>query len=352
MHSFQLSAFGWRFACAAGAFAALLGSGACGPIGGVSGDASAAVAGSAGTSASGGAGPVLLPDPPAFKVVGYQPSWAGTIAALQFDKLNYIDYAFATESADGSVALPQPTSPLTGLVGKAHQAGVRVLLSVGGWNNGDDSAFNALSADAVARTKFATTLEGYVDQYQLDGVDIDWEFPGTSDAQNYTAMMQELSAHLNPKGKLITIAGAPSNYGSEGITADSIPYIDMVNIMAYDGGSGPDHSPYSLAQNALAFWQSKGFPPNKLILGVPFYSRPSNTPYSALVKLDPAASNEDQVNTPAGEEYYNGIPTVQAKTALAMTQGGGIMAWDLSQDTSASNVSLVSAIYAKIHATP
>ena len=88
------------------------------------------------------------------------------------------------------------------------------------------------------------------------------------------------------------------------------------------------------------------------ILGVPFYSRPSNTPYSALVTLDPAASTKDQIATAAGEEYYNGIPTVQAKTALAMTQGGGIMAWDLSQDTRVANLSLVSAIYAKIHATP
>jgi chitinase len=356
MHFFRGTAFWSRFTASACAALAVLAGAACGPIGGVADDSSAtaagAAAGAAGTSASGGAAPVTLPDPPAFKVVGYQPSWAGTIAALQFDKLNYIDYAFATEAADGSVALPQPSSVLATLVSKAHQAGVRVLLSIGGWNNGNDSAFVALSADANARTKFATTLDGQVDLYKLDGVDIDWEFPGANDAANYTAMMQELSAQLKPKGKLITIAGAPSNYGSEGITADAIPFIDMVNIMAYDGGSGPDHSPYALAQNALTFWQSKGFPPDKLILGVPFYSRPSNTPYSALVTLDPAASTEDQIATAAGEEYYNGIPTVQAKTALAMTQGGGIMAWDLSQDTPVANLSLVSAIYAKIHATP
>jgi chitinase len=353
MHSFQGTASGSRFSGSAGirVLGAVLGVAlaACGPIGGVAGDdgtPAAAQAGSAGTSAS--AAPVVLPDPPAFKVVGYQPSWAGTIVGLQFDKLNYIDYAFALEAADGSVTLPKPTSLLAGLVEKAHQSGVRVLLSIGGWNNGDDSAFNTLSANADARTKFATTLDGYVDQYQLDGVDIDWEFPEADVAQGYTAMMMELSAYLKPKGKLITIAGAAFSDGSGGITTDAIQYIDMVNIMAYDGNNGAGHSPYSFAQSSLTLWQGKGFPMSKLILGVPFYSRPSNTPYSALVTQSPAAANEDQL----GNEYYNGIPTVQAKTALAMTQGAGIMAWDLSQDTRNTDLSLVSAIYTKIHAAP
>jgi len=150
MQSSQGNAFGSRIL----ASARLLGTAfvcavcACGPIGGVAGDdgTPAADQGGAGTGASGGAAPVVLPDPPAFKVIGYQPSWAGTVVGLQFDKLNYIDYAFAIEAADGSVTLPKPTSLLSSLVSKAHQSGVRVLLSVGGWNNGDDSAFNTLSA--------------------------------------------------------------------------------------------------------------------------------------------------------------------------------------------------------------
>jgi hypothetical protein len=57
-------------------------------------------------------------------------------------------------------------------------------------------------------------------------------------------------------------------------------------------------------------------------------------------------------------QFYNGIPTIQAKTSLAMSTGGGIMAWDLSQDShcptggctaDAPDLSLLSAIYAVSH---
>jgi GH18 family chitinase len=331
---------------------------ACGPIGGVGDEASGGQPGSAGASAldSAGAGPVTLPPPPAFKVVGYWPSWAGSALNVQTNKLNYINYAFAKEGADGSVTLTPPTKPLGDLVKQGHAAGARVLLSVGGWNNGDATPFATLSGNPTARAAFVSAVDGLIDQFQLDGIDIDWEFPRGDVVASYTALMQALSATLRPKNKLVTIAAAPSNYGSEGITADALQYIDLVNIMAYDGGQGAGHSPFALAQNALQFWAGKGLPASKAILGVPFYSQPGLTAYSALVRSDPSAANVDQV----GDQFYNGIPTVQAKTDLAMTSGGGIMAWDLSQDShcpsggcdaTTPDVSLLSAIYARSHST-
>ena len=327
----------------------MLGLAACGPLGGVD-DGGLGAGGQAGVAGgtSAGAGAPALPPEPAFKLVGYQPSWSGKAASLQFDKLNYVNFAFATELADGSVTLPQPTQQLLALSSLAHKSGVRVLLSVGGWNNGDASAFSTLSASATARAKFAATVDSYVDQFALDGIDIDWEYPRADAAASFTALMQEISARLRPKGKLLTIAAAPATYGSEGVTADALPYLDFVNIMAYDGGQGSGHSPYTLAQSALQTWASKGLPASKAILGVPFYSRPGNTAYAKLVTQDPNAANVDQLN----DQYYNGIPTVQAKTALAMSTGGGIMAWDLSQDVSTPGLSLVSAIFATAHPSP
>ena len=302
----------------------------------------------------------MLPAPPAFKVVGYWPSWVGSSANVQVSKLNYINYAFALENADGSITLSPPTKPLADLAKQGHAAGARVLLSIGGWNGGDASPFSTLSANPTARATFVTAVETLLDQFQLDGIDIDWEFPRADVTASYTALMQDLSATLKPKDKLVTIAAAPSSYGSEGITADALQYIDLVNIMAYDGGSGAGHSPFALAQSSLQFWLSKGLPASKAILGVPFYSQPSHTAYSALVGMNPSAANLDQMN----DQFYNGIPTIQAKTSLAMTTGGGIMAWDLSQDShcpggsctaDTPDLSLLSAIYAASHpgaATP
>ncbi len=327
---------------------------ACGPIGGVDDSASGGRSSTSSSAAGGPAAvstPVVLPDLPAFKVVGYLPTWANNSAGLQFSKLNFVNYAFAIEHADGSVSLTQPTKPLVDLVARGHAAGVRVLLSVGGWNDGHDEAFNALAADPTARAAFATAIDGYMDQYQLDGVDIDWEFPEENVAASFLAMIREVSGRLKPKGRLVTIAGAAFRGGAAGVTSDALPYIDLVNIMAYDGDNGSGHSPYAFAQASLQLWLDKGVPASKAILGIPFYSRPSNTAYSALVGQNAQAADLDQLN----DQFYNGIPTVRAKTALALSSAGGIMAWDLSEDAAVTpnspDVSLVSAIYAAGHPT-
>jgi len=225
---------------------------------------------------------------------------------------------------------------------------VRVLLSVGGWNDGNDRPFNDLSANPATRATFAANLDSIVDQYQLDGIDVDWEFPEPALSGQFTSLMQDLSAKLKPKGKLLTIAGGADQYGGGGVSAEALAYIDFVNIMAYDGGQGAGHSPYSLAQSSLSFWLAKGLAPAKAIVGVPFYSRPGYQTYAAIVAQNPDFANMDEVN----QQFYNGIPTVQAKTALAMSSAGGIMAWDLSQDTRTLELSLLSAIYTKSHPTP
>ena len=359
MHSQQRGAVGTAFVGTFCAWVGLLTLAACGPLGGVEGDGAFAGAGgqaaaSAGAGNGASAGAVVLPDPPAFKVVGYEPQWASSLAGLQIDKLDYVNFAFVLEAPDGSVAAPAPAKMLVDLVSAGHAVGTRVLLSVGGWNNGNDSAFETLAANADARAKFASTLDGYVDQFQLDGVDIDWEFPGAASANNFTAMIRELSAKLKPKGKLVTIAGAAFSDGAAGVTAEALAYIDLVNIMAYDGDPGAGHSPYAFAQSSLQLWLGKGLPASKAMLGVPFYSQPSYKTYSELIAKDPANANLDQVDVAdtsgtVKRQYYNGIPTIQAKTALAMSSAGGIMAWDLSQDSHTVDLSLLSAIYSKSH---
>lgn len=130
-----------------------------------------------------------------------------------------------------------------------------------------------------------------------------------------------------------------SSWGSGGITSAVYPLMDFLNLMAYDGGDGAAHSPYSFAVSAIDFWSGKGLPARQMVLGVPFYARPSWRPYSALVAEDPAAAQQDQL----GSDYYNGIPTMQAKTELAIERASGVMIWELTQDTQ-DDTSLLGAI--------
>ena len=63
-----------------------------------------------------------------------------------------------------------------GLIGQAHAQGAQVYVSIGGWSLSD--AFPKLAASAPGRRNFAKNCVGLVREYGLDGVDIDWEFPG------------------------------------------------------------------------------------------------------------------------------------------------------------------------------
>src|SRR5882724_2771274 len=108
-----------------------------------------------------------------FKVVGYMPSWAGSVSAVQYSKLTHINYAFLLPNSDGSLQAIDNASKLQSLISTAHSNGVKVQISVGGWNNGDDSHFETLAANTGSRTAFVNNLVSFVSQYGLDGVDID-----------------------------------------------------------------------------------------------------------------------------------------------------------------------------------
>src|SRR5688500_17981435 len=83
-----------------------------------------------------------------FKVVGYMPSWAGSVNSIQYNKLTHINYAFALPTASGGLQPIENPSKLQSLVATAHTNGVKVLIAVGGWNDGNDSGFETLASSA------------------------------------------------------------------------------------------------------------------------------------------------------------------------------------------------------------
>ncbi|WP_433797296.1 glycosyl hydrolase family 18 protein [Actinoplanes sp. CA-252034] len=281
--------------------------------------------------------------PNGFKSVGYMPSWAGSVTAVQYSKLTHINYSFALPNANGTLQPIDNTAKLQQLVALGHQNNVKVSLAVGGWNDGNDSAFESLAANAGTRTTFVNALMSVVRQYNLDGIDIDWEYPDPgASGNNYTALMGQLSTALHNEGKLLTAAVVSEGGTANGVQPAVFGYVDWLNIMAYDGGS--PHANYDWSIAAANFWKNRGLPKAKTVLGVPFYSRPGYLTYAQLVALDPANANRDCTTANGAQECYNGLPTIRRKTQWALANAGGIMNWELSQDATGAN-SLVSAIY-------
>ncbi len=268
------------------------------------------------------------------KIVGYTPSWLGSANDIDYDRLTHINYAFALPTASGGLQAIENPAKLQSLVSQGHAKGVKVLIAIGGWDLGDgggnDGRFNTLAASASSRNNFVNNVLSVINQYNLDGADIDWEFPepvnGAPD-NNFTLLMGQLSAALHNQGKLLTAAVNGSAWAADGISSQVFGYVDFLNIMAYDGDAGAGHSPYSYAESALNYYKGRGLPAAKAVIGVPFYARPSWKGYNTLI-----AEGADPYSDYFNGDYYNGINTIKAKTALAKSQGGGIMIWTLDHD--------------------
>ncbi len=276
-------------------------------------------------------------DTSGFKVVGYMPSWQGSASGIQYDKLTHINYSFLLPNSDGSLRPLDNISKMQQIVTQGHAQGVKILIAVGGWMDGNDSAFTTLAANQTTRTTFINNLVNFVNQYNLDGVDMDWEYPREgNEPQNYELLMEELGQAMHSRGKLLTAAVVVSGWNADGVLSGVFDDVDFLNIMAYDG---PSHGSMSQATGGLDYWLGRGLPKSKAVLGVPFYSRPQVKSYSELLAMgaNPNSDSYQGMN-------YNGVPTIKAKTEMAIQRGGGIMMWELSHDTSSATTSLLVAI--------
>jgi GH18 family chitinase/chitodextrinase len=283
------------------------------------------------------------------RIVGYMPYWAGDVNLIQYSKLTHINYAFALPNADGTIKPIADVPRLQTIVSKAHAAGGKVLIAIGGWSdNGEvlDGRFEQLAGDAASRARFVTAAMGLVSTYNLDGVDIDWEYPDAGQSSNnYDLLMTALSAQLKPQGKLLS-AAVTASYNGEGISLTALSKMDYVNIMAYDENEF-QHSTFDFAVQSLNYWAGRGVAKNKLNLGVPFYGKQGGeVPYSTILSRggDPNADVFGSIG-------YNGLVTMRKKAQYVKDQGyGGIMIWELSEDVTNAN-SLVSAIYGVLGGT-
>jgi GH18 family chitinase len=295
--------------------------------------------------------PTVIPSPTPSQFIILAYATEGIVAEIiPYDKLTHINYAFLTPQADGTFNPFNNGWKLKQIVAAGHTKNVKVLISVGGW--GWDEQFETMAASPESRKAFVQNLKAFVDEYQLDGADIDWEYPDAGESsQHFLSLIKELRAALPEK--LLTTAVVSYGDNALGIHSETFELFDFVNVMTYDG---PDHGTMEQFEKGLAYWSERGLPKEKIVMGMPFYSHVKESSaegvsFAKLVQADPAAAQVDEFDYYGMTEVYNGIPTVRAKTRLAMEKASGVMFWALEHDAQ-GEFSLVNAIYQTAHPKP
>lgn len=293
-----------------------------------------------------------------FKVIGYISARHDHLLASLEMKLPYvthINYAFANPTEDGSGELqPFDREKFGKAVAIVKAANKKIFLSFGGWQGDDDGydlAYEKIAADAAAKAIFINNIMQLVREYDLDGIDMDWEYPRVQYADEYADFIEDLAKALQADQKLLTAAviGTKTKVTDSGDGAAyldrAVKAFDWLNLMAYDV-TPDDHSPYSAAQDSLDYWLGqRQLPANKAVLGLPMYARPSWRTYSAVIADNPSLACVDSVNFEGKTDYYNGLPTIKKKTQLAVREKlAGVMVWELPQDASDANLSIMKAI--------
>lgn len=249
------------------------------------------------------------PDPqasPQYRVVAYVASWSMP-AVIHPEKLTHINFAFARIDGDGRIGFAdanQPAALQSLLALKKRSPGLKILVSVGGWGaeGFSDAALTVASRDAFAQSAVELLLE-----HDVDGIDLDWEYPGQGaagikyrpeDRQNFTLLLLAVRTRLDAasdaggrRGRdryLLTIASADREYFEHTEMDKLHVHLDWLNIMAYDffnsltPTTGHHAGLYAAefaaprdrdADSSVRQHLEAGIPPEKLVLGVAFYGR-------------------------------------------------------------------------------
>ena len=280
--------------------------------------------------------------------------------SLPLQKLTHIIFSF-TEVIGNEMKFKNDSSGLMlkRLVEmKKTNPNLKVMIACGGW--GGSGGFSEMSRTPETRKKFVESVVRFIKEYKLNGLDIDWEYPGMigignpfipDDKENFSSLMRELRESLDKtgKGKVLTFAVAGWEEFFNHVELDKVmPYATYMNVMSYDLAGGDDHftshhtnlgwvkmedikgtpaekkiieegdstKPYS-AEKIISYCMGKGVNPGQIIIGSGFYGK-------AWIGVPPANDGLYQLNRGPWKER-NSYAVIREKRE---NTNGFIRHWD------------------------
>lgn len=303
---------------------------------------------------------------------------------INFRLYTHLCHAFVTADAEGDIQKSGDV-PNREIVGQAHKAGVKVMLSLGGW--GWDKQFAAIVSKQETEERYARAVIEMVDSFDYDGIDLDWEYP---DTEKEVVGFERLSRRfrndldaigLKKKRRMVLTMAASSNKGTLKWLSKEflVKTMDWINVMTYDyAGDWTDyaghHSPLFASSKQPAgqarstemtmtyLLQERGFPARMLAVGLPLYGRgfAVSEPYASTknaTKIGLPQGNyrnlnklehdqgwtrlwDDETKNPwliardrSAVIGYDDVESISIKTEWAMSQGfRGVFFWEIGAD--------------------
>ncbi|KAI9574703.1 glycoside hydrolase family 18 protein [Boletus coccyginus] len=232
----------------------------------------------------------------------YYPDWAPP-NSIDYSLFDNIIFAFALPDQNYQLRWDSDQAPslLASIVPAAHAAASKVSLSIGGWTGSRPVPyFSNAVATPQSREIFANNILDTYKQYDLDGIDIDWEYPGqvgqpgnaesATDSSNMLQFFKLLQQKLPPLAMISAAVQDSPFVGPDGHPMKDVSafsqFVDWITLMNYDtyetreppgpnaplsDACGNSSQPNQNAVGAYNAWTAAGFPPHKLVLGAPAY---------------------------------------------------------------------------------
>jgi chitinase len=231
-----------------------------------------------------------------YHVIAYYTGNGETIRQYPLDKITHIIYSFLGLKNDTftfkNSKQEETVKQLVAL--KTQYPHLKIMVSIGGW--GGCAPCSDLFASADHRKTFTKTTVGLFQKYNLDGIDLDWEYPAIEgypdhkymkeDKTNFTELVKELRTAMGNKYLLSFAAGGFNKFLENSIDWDAVtPLLDFINLMTYDLTSGASkitghHTPLynndiqkQSTDNCVSWLLQHNVPAEKLIVGAAFYAR-------------------------------------------------------------------------------
>ena len=262
--------------------------------------------------------------------------------------MDMVYYSFAYPSIDGTVSI---SDSVLGEVMELKNSGIRVLVVINGVDTTHLQALATCSNDDTLRAKLVSNIISIVEKYNFDGVDMDWEYPGTSGLSGYTTAVDQINLNKLMRDLRSELDARQDSGGSPYILSAAIPatswgasrykftktstvgglndYCDYINMMSYDSNN-PDYCThiapmYSSTQShdykfgcayGAQIFKSYGVSANKIILGAACYGKAykvsgtvsSTATYPALNNAGTLTQIEGVTGSfKSGTIYYSGI---------------------------------------------